>query len=145
MNESTDLPILLIVAFGISRIDAQKMIIPDRGIVLGLFSVFLLVYIGVLTATNVLAGMVFAAIQFGMVYLLLPGSMGLGDVKYAIMLGAFLGPIRWLIAAILCALLALAASIPNLISQPRVRNVKIPLAPYMSCSALVVRILMGVN
>jgi leader peptidase (prepilin peptidase)/N-methyltransferase len=69
--------------------------------------------------------------------LLRPGSMGIGDVKLAAVLGLYLGAA--VVAALLVAFLAgTVTGVVMLVRHgPRARRMAIPFVPYMALGALV--------
>lgn len=140
---SADVVVLSVLLIWISKEDAQDFIISDRVITLGLLAVVGFSLLGTVAARRSLLGLLFGVSQFGLVYLLLPGRLGLGDVKLAALIGAFLGPLGWFATAIGSTFLALGLNLSSLRWHTGKSEERIPLAPYLGCSALIVRISMG--
>ena len=127
----------------ISIFDSREFRIPDRAIVIGLLIVSTMAIVGWLNPWLSFLGIIFALAQTGLVRLLVPSGFGLGDVKLAIVIGAFLGPVSWLIIGLTASILAIIALIPSMIHGRVSANERIPLAPFISCSALIIGIITG--
>lgn len=126
------LAILLVLCSWIAWADSRDMIIPDQGILLGLTLISFSVLIGYSDSRVVLGGMAIAGLQFLTVYVILPRKLGLGDVKFAILLGALFGPIGWLVCAGIGMLTALIHGAALSIQGRQLWTDRIPLAPFLT-------------
>ena len=128
----------LLAVLGVCTLsDLRDRRVPDRALALG--CAFALAWVAAtdpaLLAERLAAGLAAAAFLLCPA-LAWPGSMGLGDVKLAAMLGLFLGP------AVVTALLAAfaAGTAAGLVLFARhgaaARKLTIPFVPYMALGAL---------
>jgi leader peptidase (prepilin peptidase)/N-methyltransferase len=118
--------------------DLRARVVPNAALVAGASVALVLI---VVAEPGALAARGLAAIGAGAFLLapalLRPGSMGLGDVKLAAVLGLYLGAA--IVAALLVAFLAgTVTGVAMLVRHgPRARRMAIPFVPYMALGALV--------
>ena len=143
MNVYPDFVLLLGIGIWISLIDAREFRIPDTHITLGFICVLLLGLLGALEPIHVLAGMAIALVQVSLIYWITKGGLGFGDVKYACFLGALLGPELWIYTGLMTGVVGLIVVMPDMIRGKMNRKGPIPFAPYLSCSALFIRMAIG--
>jgi leader peptidase (prepilin peptidase)/N-methyltransferase len=118
--------------------DLRARVVPNAALAAGACVALVLI---VLAEPGALGGRALAAVAAGGFLLaptvLRPGSMGMGDVKLAAVLGLYLG------AAVAAALLVafLAGTVTGLVMLvrhgPQARRMAIPFVPYMALGALV--------
>jgi len=123
---------MMVIAF----IDYDHMIIPNQivlpGAVLGLLASVALhpqrwwVYV---------AGSLGAATFMFLLAMLWPGSMGPGDIKMALFMGAVLGA-HVLVALFIAFLFGSIAGVYMMLVQGRSRKAKIPFGPYLAIGAV---------
>ena len=75
-------------------------------------------------------------ILFG-IRLLTIGKLGMGDVKFAALMGVFIGFPKWFIAAGLASLIGLLFAVIGLLSGMINTNTKIPFAPFLTAGSIV--------
>ncbi len=92
---STELGVaaVLIVAAVAACVDLRQRRIPDELVLLALVPAIAMIGVGSVSAADAAAGVAVFALPLFVLHLLSPGSMGFGDVKLAVPLGAALGAV----------------------------------------------------
>lgn len=117
--------------------DLRRRTVPNRAVAAGAMAALAVL---ALAEPSLLGGRLLAALAAGAFLLvpalLCPGSMGIGDVKLAAMLGLYLG--AGMISALLVAFLAgtLAGLVLLLRHGPVARKMTIPFVPYLALGAI---------
>jgi leader peptidase (prepilin peptidase)/N-methyltransferase len=135
--------LLLSALIVISFIDYKYMIIPNvitySGILIGLFSAIIFNYISIFSS---LLGIVIPALILLVIALIFKGGMGMGDVKLASMLGAFLGTTYTLAGIFIGSLLGSIIGLSLMGFGIMDRNDRIPFGPFI-CFGAVIMICFG--
>ena len=130
---------VILLTFGcwVSWEDGRSMVIPDRAVGGALGLLLLGTLTGVLVPIEALLGFLLALVQMGLVYGIFRGrGMGLGDVKYACVLGGLLGPAAWVGALFCAALGALVCAGAGRVFRGESLKGRIPFAPYLTAGGL---------
>jgi len=130
---STALPFFLLAAIPVTASDLRDRTIPNGAVVLGVgLALWWSWTRGPSAVLDALVGGIVGAGLFGGIWLLFRGRMGLGDVKFAAVVGAFCGTLGLLVAVFISSALGLLVALV-LISQDRRRlRMRIPYAPFLS-------------
>ena len=135
--------ILLSALIVISFIDYKYMIIPNvitySGIIIGLLSAIFFDYITIFSS---LLGIVIPALILLAIALIFKGGMGMGDVKLASMLGAFLGTTYTLAGIFIGSLLGSIIGLLLMGLGVMDRKDRIPFGPFI-CFGAVIMIFFG--
>jgi leader peptidase (prepilin peptidase)/N-methyltransferase len=135
--------ILLSALIVISFIDYKYMIIPNiitySGIVIGLLSALFFNYFTIFSS---LLGIVIPALILLVIALIFKGGMGMGDVKLASMLGAFLGTTYTLAGIFIGSLLGSVIGLSLMGLGILERKDRIPFGPFI-CFGAVIMIFFG--
>ena len=132
---------LVLIGGWVSWADSRRMVVPDAAVMCGLAAVVAGCFAGTFSWAASLWGLVLATAQFGLVYLLLRGRLGLGDVKYAGFLGALLGPFAWQTALAAAAVFALLHVLIVSAMERTLFKGPVPFAPFMTAGGLTAMIL----
>jgi len=128
---------LIPVFVAITIIDLQHYIIPDKITVFTLAGgVVLNVFTRDLTLVSSLLGLTSAAAFLLVLALVSRGGMGGGDIKFAAVIGLFLGWPNGLFAIFLSCMLAGLAGIVLLLTRIKGRKDAIPFGPFLCTGAL---------
>jgi len=126
-------PVLITVTF----IDLRHYIIPDKVTVFALAGgVVLNVFTRDLTLVSSLLGLTSAAGFLLLIAIVSRGGMGGGDIKFAAVIGLFLGWPNGLFAVFLGCMLAGLAGIVLLLTRIKGRKDAIPFGPFLCAGAL---------
>ena len=131
--------VVMLVTFGcwVSWEDGRSMVIPDRAVGAALGLLPLGTFMGSLMPIEVLLGLLLALVQMGLGYLVFRGRrMGLGDVKYACVLGGLLGPVQWVVALLSASFAALLCAGAGYVFKGESLKTRIPFAPYLTAGGL---------
>jgi len=135
--------LLLSALIAISLIDYKYMIIPNvitySGIFIGLLAA---IFFNHLTFFSSLLGIIIPALILLAVALIFKGGMGMGDVKLASMLGAFLGTINTLAGIFIGSLLGSIIGLTLMGAGIMERKDRIPFGPFI-CFGAVIMIFFG--
>ena len=116
-----------------SVIDYQLQIIPNElnyfGIIIGLILALAFDYISIKLA---LLGLVIPALFLLLIAIITKGGMGLGDVKFAAMIGTFIGAKFTLIGIFLGALIGSVIGLILMIRDKKYRKSKLPFGPLIA-------------
>ena len=127
----------------ISLIDYKYLIIPNvitySGIIIGLLTAIIFDYITIFSS---LLGIVIPALILLVIALIFKGGMGMGDVKLASMLGAFLGTIDTLAGIFIGSLLGSVIGLSLMGLGVLKRKDRIPFGPFI-CFGAVIMIFFG--
>lgn len=130
--------ILISLLIASSIIDYQLQIIPNKityfGIILGLIFSLIFDYISIKLA---LLGLIIPAGFLLLIALITKGGMGIGDVKFAAMIGTFIGPKLTLIGIFLGALIGSIIGLVLLLLGQKTRKSKLPFGPLIALGSLV--------
>ena len=130
--------ILISLLIASSIIDYQLQIIPNKityfGIILGLIFSLIFDYISIKLA---LLGLIIPAGFLLLIALITKGGMGIGDVKFAAMIGTFIGPKLTLIGIFLGALLGSIIGLVLLLLGKKTRKSKLPFGPLIAIGSIV--------
>jgi leader peptidase (prepilin peptidase)/N-methyltransferase len=130
--------ILLSALIVISFIDYKYMIIPNvitySGIIIGLLSAIFFDYISIFSS---LLGIVIPALILLVIALIFKGGMGMGDVKLASMLGAFLGTTYTLAGIFIGSLLGSIIGLSLMGLGVMERKDRIPFGPFICFGAII--------
>ena len=129
----------MLLTFGcwVSLEDGRSMVIPDRAVGGGLGLLLLGTLTGALVPAEALLGFLLALLQMGLVYVIFRGrGMGLGDVKYACLLGGLLGPLQWVGALFWACSAALVFTVAARVFKGEPLRARIPFAPYLTAGGL---------
>ncbi len=117
-------------------VDVEQRRLPDAWVGAGL--ILLVVAVAVegaigqpIDAGNVVVGALAMALPLLMLHLVSPTSMGFGDVKAAVVLGAAVGTIDWRLGAVALCVAALTAAVTGLLT----RRHTIPFGPFLVLGA----------
>ena len=127
------LPCFLLAAVPVTASDLRERRIPNTAVAAGLALALCWAWSrGEPAVGDALAGGALGVLTFGGVWLVFRGRLGMGDVKFASVVGAFCGSAGFFMAVFVAASLGLLAAL-SLIAMDR-RNVraKIPFAPFLS-------------
>lgn len=122
----------------VSVIDLQKQIIPNKvmypSIIIGLAAMGLVALAGgnAHTLWESLKGFAVGGVPLGLLALILPRGMGMGDAKLAAFTGIFLGWQSQLIAFFFAFLLGSVAGVAMIIAGKKGRKSRIPFGPFLS-------------
>ena len=126
-------PIFLLAAIPVAAVDLRERRIPNSAVAAGLALALWWAWSrgGPVLADSLLGGAL-GIVTLGGVWLLFRGGLGMGDVKFAAVVGAFCGAAGFFLAVFVAALLGLlTASV--LIARDRTRvRARIPFAPFLS-------------
>jgi leader peptidase (prepilin peptidase)/N-methyltransferase len=127
------LPFFLLAAIPVTAADLRDRRIPNAAVVFGLALAFWWAWQrGDAQLWDSLLGGVLAFALFWCVWYLFRGRLGLGDVKFAPVVGAFCGAAGFFAALFVAAVLGLVLAVA-LISVDRANaRAKIPFAPFLS-------------
>ncbi|NLI11370.1 prepilin peptidase [Pelotomaculum propionicicum] len=126
-------PVLIIVTF----IDLRHYIIPDKLTVFALAGgVILNIYTRDLTLFSSLLGLISAGAFLLLIAIVSKGGMGGGDIKFAAVIGLFLGWPQGLFAVFLSCMLAGMAGLVLLLTRVKGRKDAIPFGPFLCIGAL---------
>lgn len=120
-----------------SVIDIKQKRIPDwivfpGVIVLLCFRVFGFENSALLILSDIILGsLIFFGIRF-----LTKGKLGMGDVKFAALMGVFIGFPGWFVATGLASLLGLAFAVTGLFFGKINKDTKIPFAPFLTVGSI---------
>ncbi len=127
------IPVLITVTF----IDLRHYIIPDKVTVFALAGGLVLnVFTRDLTLMSSLLGLISAAGFLLLIALVSRGGMGGGDIKFAAVIGLFLGWPNGLFAVFLGCMLAGLVGIVLLLTRLKGRKDAIPFGPFLCAGAL---------
>ena len=130
--------ILISLLIASSIIDYRLQIIPNKityfGIILGLIFSLIFDYISIKLA---LLGLIIPAGFLLLIALITKGGMGIGDVKFAAMIGTFIGPKLTLIGIFLGALIGSIIGLVLLLLGQKTRKSKLPFGPLIALGSLV--------
>ena len=128
------IPVLIIVTF----IDLRHYIIPDKVTVFALTGVVVLnVFTRDLTLVSSLLGLTSAAAFLLLIAIVSKGGMGGGDIKFAAVIGLFLGWPNGLFAVFLGCMLAGLVGMVLLLTRVKGRKDAIPFGPFLCAGVLV--------
>jgi len=85
---------------------------------------------------RILLEMISGSLIFIGIHLLTNGKLGIGDVKYAALMGVFIGFPGWFVAAGLASILGLIFVLAGLISGKLNKSSKIPFAPFLTAGTI---------
>jgi len=122
---------------GIAIVDLKTYRIPD--VLLVFFAMVMIILEGSQPYALIMARIAAAVISFllfGTVWFFSKG-IGLGDVKYAALLGYLLGPESLIQAFFITALLSIIIYLMGIILFHWPKTTKIPFAPFMSAGAII--------
>ncbi len=135
----------LVLSMTAAFFDRIENIIPNRlllyyiviyGIVVALHFVFEFEYMKH-EILYIVTGFVFSALVFGLVYLIMRGGIGAGDVKYAIVLGLYLTG-RYIVGALIYAsILSLVFAIIMMARKKMTRKDFFPFAPFIFAGTII--------
>lgn len=137
---------LLVIAVWLSVIDLRSHLLPNRIVYPSILLAILLLATASGTAADLgsLLRTIFAALALGGGYLVLrliyPAGMGLGDVKLAVVLGAYLGYLSWghlFYATVLTFLLGGLTGVVLILSRKGSAKSAIPFGPFMFAGTIV--------
>lgn len=122
-----------------AEVDRRSLRLPDRLLLVAALPIVSLVVVGGLTGrwiplATVLAGALIAAAPVALLHIVSPTSMGFGDVKAAVVLGAALGLLEPRLAPAALAIASLTALVVARIAGRR----RIALGPHLVVAALAV-------
>lgn len=121
-----------------SIIDLQLQIIPNKityfGIIIGLIFSLIFNYISIKLS---LLGLLIPGGFLLLIAVITKGGMGIGDVKFAAMIGTFIGPKLALIGIFLGSLLGSIIALFLLLAGKKTRKSKLPFGPLIAVGALV--------
>ena len=122
--------------FCIAIIDYEQGFIFNRVLlVLAATGILATILTGHLSLTDMLAGFFLGGIPLLLLYLLLPGSLGGGDVKFAAVLGLWLGSLPILLALWLAFCFGALGGICLLVTGRKSRRDLIAFGPFLSLGA----------
>lgn len=128
-----------IISFFLVRKDIKEMILPDVYLII-LFSCLLIFDIMFNREYIVFGGIGFltAGVFFLTVYYMSGKKIGFGDVKYAAVLGYFLGIPAWVIAIILACIIAIIFFCFGIKIFNWNKTKKIPFGPFLAGGSIIV-------
>lgn len=85
---------------------------------------------------RILLEMISGSLIFIGIHFLTKGKLGMGDVKFAALMGVFLGFPGWFVAAGLASLPGLMFALTGLISGRLNKSSKIPFAPFLTAGSI---------
>jgi prepilin signal peptidase PulO-like enzyme (type II secretory pathway) len=138
------LPIYLLAAIPVAAADLREHRIPNALVIFGLtLAVWWAGGRGDAALVESLLGGALGLALFGCVWLLFRGRMGLGDVKFAAVVGAFCGVAGLFAATLVAAVLGLLVALALIVKDRRNARNRIPFGPFLSAggtAALVARL-----
>lgn len=127
--------LLIIITF----IDLEHMIIPDIMVFPGLFlGIFFAYFKGMDFFLSSLLGTGIGGLIILLIVLFSKGGMGIGDIKFSAMIGAFLGIKYLIMVLILSSIIGGVVAIFLLILGLKSRKDPIPFGPFLSLGAIIV-------
>jgi leader peptidase (prepilin peptidase) / N-methyltransferase len=138
------LALFFAVMLAVSIIDLEHRIIPNRIVLPAIPAFAVLLVAAVLTGVDLsLAGAALGLLAYGggifLVFLVVPGGMGFGDVKLALLMGLVLGALglRYVaVGAALAILLGGVGAFAAILFAGAGRKTKIPFGPYLAAGAV---------
>lgn len=124
--------ILIVVSF----IDLKHRIIPNSIVIVTLLLGIIFLFIGDISLMNSILGMIFGG-GLLLLFALIPGAMGGGDIKIMFALGAFLGYRKTLWALILAFVLASIISVMLILFKIKGRRDHIPFGPFLALGTFI--------
>ena len=130
--------VLMSLLIASSVIDYKLQIIPNRlnyfGIIIGLIFSVIFNYISIKLA---LLGLIIPAGFLLLVAILTKGGMGIGDVKFAAMIGTFIGPKFTLLGIFLGSLIGSIIGVGLLVTGKKGRKSKLPFGPLIALGTII--------
>lgn len=127
------LPFFLLAAIPVTAADLRDRRIPNAAVVLGLALAFWWAWQrGDAQLWDSLLGGALAVALFWCVWHFSRGRMGMGDVKFASVVGAFCGAAGFFAAVFVAAVLGLVLALALIAMDRANARVKIPFAPFLS-------------
>ncbi|MBM7557953.1 prepilin peptidase [Halanaerobacter jeridensis] len=132
------LMLLISLLIASSIIDLQLQIIPNKityfGIIIGLIFSLIFNYISIKLA---LLGLLIPAGFLLLIAVITKGGMGIGDVKFAAMIGTFIGPKLTLLGIFLGSLLGSIIALFLLLAGKKTRKSKLPFGPLIALGTII--------
>jgi len=131
--------LLIFIIFSIpaSVIDIKLKRIPDWIVFPGIAVLFgLRVFCFGDPAIKILLEMIAGSLFFFGIRLFTKGKLGMGDVKFAALMGVFIGFPGWFIAAGLASFFGLLFAAAGMLSGRLDRNSRIPFAPFLTLGSI---------
>lgn len=117
--------------------DIKHRLIPDWSVFPGIVVLFgLRVFSLGDPAIKILLEMIAGSLFFFGIRLFTKGKLGMGDVKFAALMGVFIGFPGWFIAAGLASLFGLLFAAAGMLSGRLDRNSRIPFAPFLTLGSI---------
>lgn len=127
------LPFFLLAAIPVTAADLRDRRVPNAAVVLGLALAFWWAWEqGDVQLWDSLVGAALAFALFWCVCYFFRGRMGMGDVKFAPVVGAFCGAAGFFLAVFVAAVLGLALAVALISVDREKARAKIPFAPFLS-------------
>ncbi len=127
------LPLFLLAAIPVAAVDLRERRIPNAAVVAGLaLALCWAAGRGEASLTDSVLGGALGLLLLGGVWLLFRGRLGMGDVKFASVVGAFCGAAGLFVAVFVAALLGLLAALVLIAMDRKNAQAKIPFAPFLS-------------
>jgi len=133
------LPFFLLAAIPVAASDLRDRRVPNTMVAAGLALAFWWGWRrGGAPLVDSLFGGALGLALFGSVWLLLRGRMGMGDVKFATVVGAFCGANGFFLSVLVAAVLGLLFALILIARDRRNARAKIPFAPFLSAGGAAV-------
>lgn len=127
------LPCFLLAAVPVAAADLRERRIPNTAVAAGLALALCGAWSrGEATLVDALLGGALGVLTFGGVWLIFRGRLGMGDVKFASVVGAFCGSAGFFLAVFVAASLGLLAALALIAMDRRNVRARIPFAPFLS-------------
>ena len=133
MTPASRMVLFLLAAIPVTAVDLREHRIPDARVVVGLFLAAWCASRGVdFRPEEALLGGVLGLMLFWCVHHFSRGRMGMGDVKFASVVGAFTGAAGLCAAVFVAAVSGLAVALVLISLDRRNARARIPFAPFLS-------------
>ena len=127
------LPFFLLAALPVTAVDLRERRIPNLAVATGLaLAIWWGWSRGVPALADCMLGGALGIVTLGAVWLAFRGRLGMGDVKFAAVVGAFCGSAGFYLAAFVAALLGLLTALVLIAMDRRNVRARIPFAPFLS-------------
>jgi prepilin signal peptidase PulO-like enzyme (type II secretory pathway) len=125
--------LFLLAAIPVTTSDLRDRRIPNAAVAAGLALALWWAWSrGEPALVDALLGGALGVLLFGGLWLLFRGRLGMGDVKYAAVVGAFCGAAGFFLAAFVAAFIGLLAALVLIAKDRRNVRARIPFAPFLS-------------
>lgn len=127
------LTVFILFSFSASVIDIKHKRIPNSIVFSGVAVLFLFRFCSYSDSIiRIFVDMISGFLILFVIRFFTKGKLGMGDVKFAVLMGVFLGFPKWFIAAGLASFLGLLFTVIGLFFGKVNRDTKIPFAPFLT-------------